>query len=387
MDSSRGSKSYVLLLGCDRSDAVDTVGEAARMAGEHLHVEPEAARALEWIGSNRAKPVAIVLSMDSAAAAEEAVQIRAHFELAAVPIIGVQRRVSDLSFEEAFASGIDDVSLLDAVLVGRRLRQLEDVASSAVMRREDVVVIADPDRNTRLLLGRVFRDAGFQVQFALDAGDALRQSLDGKVIVVIISAELNAAGDDGEPLSTRAPRAGSGAAWIINTPPRDMAAVRARLGIPRDAKVTVHDAFAAPATLLFVANELLNKPAKDGRESERHLYGTSVRFRLAGRESDDTGYMYNVSKGGLYVRTLAPPERWDELWVEFTPPRSDRRVHLEGTAVWARRYGPGSLASVPTGFGVQITGGSKADLERYERGYGAFHAEREAWRESLRPAS
>ena len=165
-----------------------------------------------------------------------------------------------------------------------------------------------------------------------------------------------------------------------------MAATRARIGIPIDAKVAVHDAFASPATLLFVANELVNKPAEDGRKSERLLYGTSVRFRQAGRESEDIGYLYNISKGGLYVRTMAPPDRWDELWLEFVPPRSDRRVHIEGTVVWARRFGPAGSATVPTGFGVQITGGSKADLERYERSYSTFLAERVAIRESMRPA-
>ncbi len=386
MSAIRPQKPYIVLLGESSDEVLNVLREAANMAGEELNQELDANAAVGLIEQATRKPTAIVVNMGNDDAANQAIAVRSHFSLAAVPIIGVVSRVGDLVFEEAFSSGMDDVSSLSSMLLGRRLRQLEDIGQREIERKDQVVVIADRDRNTRLLIGRVFRDAGLQVQFALDPDDALKQALDPKVLVVVVSAEIETRGSDGEPLSTRAPRAGSQAAWIINTPPKEMAATRARIGIPIDAKVAVHDAFASPATLLFVANELVNKPAEDGRKSERLLYGTSVRFRQAGRESEDIGYLYNISKGGLYVRTMAPPDRWDELWLEFVPPRSDRRVHIEGTVVWARRFGPAGSATVPTGFGVQITGGSKADLERYERSYSTFLAERVAIRESMRPA-
>lgn len=84
-----------------------------------------------------------------------------------------------------------------------------------------------------------------------------------------------------------------------------------------------------------------------------------------------------VGVGGLYVRTLAPPARGEELWLEFVPPRSDRSVHIEGAAVWTRAFGGGVAATVPCGFGVQISGGSERDLARYARSYRTFRAERE----------
>src|SRR5690606_9878955 len=111
-------------------------------------------------------------------------------------------------------------------------------------------------------------------------------------------------------------------AWIVNTPPKEMVALRGRVDALGDHGVVVHDGFACPSTLLFVANELLNRPAVEGRKSERLLYGTTVRFRSAGRGNTDVGYIYNISGGGMYIRTLAPPTRWEELWLEFTPPRS-----------------------------------------------------------------
>jgi hypothetical protein len=125
-------------------------------------------------------------------------------------------------------------------------------------------------------------------------------------------------------------------------------------------------------------NDVLNQETKNARKSERVLYGTVVRFRPAGRgrSDEDVGYSYNLSAGGLYVRTLALPDDWHELWLEFVPPRSDRAIHLEATAMWTRGYGRAGSATVPSGFGVRITGGSSADLERYDRSYKAFVAER-----------
>ena len=152
-----------------------------------------------------------------------------------------------------------------------------------------------------------------------------------------------------------------------------MKAVREAIGDL--AKVAVTDGFAPPENLLFVANELARSGATDGRASARLLYGTVVAFRQAGRDEDAFGCTYNISAGGLYVRTLAPLNGGEEVWLELQPPRTDRRVRLEGRVVWRRRFGPIESATVPPGFGVQITDGAKGDLARYESGYRTFAAD------------
>lgn len=383
MESELADKSYVLILGNTDETVLATIGQAAEMAAQEVLAKPTLVEVGGWVEERESRPTAILLNMDEPGASERAIEVRSRFSLAAVPIIALGREVDNLSFAEAFSSGMDDACpIRDAQRLGRRLRHLAELEPVSVERRDRTIVIADSDRQTRLIIGRVFRDAGFQVSFAEDAADALRQSLDEKVAVVVVSEAIDREAE--EPMSVRAPREGSAAAWIINTPPKEIPPTLRRL---RDlgGKVAVHDAFAAPATLLFVANELLSTHGKEGRKSERLLYGAVVRFRPAGRSNDEIGYSFNISQGGMYARTLAMPERWDELWLEFVPPRSDRAVHLEGTVVWARRYGPGGTATVPTGFGVEITGGSQNDLDRYKRSYQAFLAERVALRESTRP--
>ncbi|MBM4358198.1 MAG: PilZ domain-containing protein [Deltaproteobacteria bacterium] len=374
-----------LLVGDVTESQAAAVRRAAGLAGDELFRESTVSGALAWIDANERRPTAIGLAMGPDGATRQAIELRESFALAGVPVIGLVRDIVDLAFEDAFSSGLDEVCSYEDALLARRLRLLGEIDPKAVKRLDSAVVIADPDRETRLLIARVFRDAGYNVAFALDADEAVRQSLEPKTLAVIISASMVMEGS--ELLAMRAKKEGCHVPWIVNTPPKEIPNFL-RLSLQAavsGATVSVHDAFAAPASLLFVTNDLLSKHMRDGRRSERLLYGTSLRFRLAGRGNEDVGYVYNISEGGLYVRTLAPPARWDELWIEFTPPRSDRLVHLDATCVWARKYGPAGTASVPPGFGVEITGGSKADLGRYERCYAAYQDERQASRESIMP--
>jgi Tfp pilus assembly protein PilZ len=137
-------------------------------------------------------------------------------------------------------------------------------------------------------------------------------------------------------------------------------------------RVSVADGYAPPENVLFLANELLNQRGVDKRASPRLLYGTAVAFRAAGRDEDEIGFSYNVNAGGVYVRTLAPLDAGQDVWLEMWPPRSERRVRLCGKVAWRRAYGPQERATVPAGFGVQITDGLGGDLDRWRAGYDAF---------------
>jgi methylmalonyl-CoA mutase cobalamin-binding subunit len=219
--------------------------------------------------------------------------------------------------------------------------------------------------------------------FASTSAEALTAAAAPDVAAVVVSAALERAGIDGQRLTRHLPALSAddpaiAPAWVINTPPKEIAKMLGRVAQQDTLQMAVHDAFSAPANVLFVVNDVLNQETKNARKSERVLYGTVVRFRPAGRgrSDEDVGYSYNLSAGGLYVRTLALPDDWHELWLEFVPPRSDRAIHLEATAMWTRGYGRAGSATVPSGFGVRITGGSSADLERYDRSYKAFVAER-----------
>ena len=79
------------------------------------------------------------------------------------------------------------------------------------------------------------------------------------------------------------------------------------------------------------------------------------------------GLVYNVSKNGLYIRSLDPLPRDTDAWVELRPPRGSEAVHLRGTAMWALRVGSPALPA-PPGFGIRIDAGRcpPEDLARLE---------------------
>ncbi|MDP9150257.1 MAG: PilZ domain-containing protein, partial [Myxococcota bacterium] len=156
----------------------------------------------------------------------------------------------------------------------------------------------------------------------------------------------------------------------VVAPPKRMAALHA--AIASLGPNTVADGYAPPENVLFLTNELLSRRGVDQRATPRVLYGTAVAFRAAGREEDEIGFSYNVSAGGVYVRTLDPLDAGQEVWLEMWPPRSERRVRLAGAVAWKRGFGPSDGATVPSGFGVKITDGLAGDLARWESGYRSF---------------
>jgi Tfp pilus assembly protein PilZ len=116
--------------------------------------------------------------------------------------------------------------------------------------------------------------------------------------------------------------------------------------------------------VLFLANELAAGSLANKRAAVRALHGTAVRFRPDGFEESEIGFTYNISTGGLYVRTLAPPSE-DIVWLELLPPRSTRRVQLVGQVVWRRPFGPHKKATVPPGFGCRIIDAPRSSLDRW----------------------
>lgn len=368
------SKSYVLVVGEANNHALRTVEVAATMAGADVRHHFSVEAAVEQVA--RKRPMALAMALDETSVLEKAMNLRSRITVPGLALVGMVHEPTNLLFEEAYGAGVDDICMVDGRALGRRFRQISEAPTQEAMdarrRGQDgrVAVVANADTTTRMLIGRVFLDAGYEVRFARDA-DHVRAHLDGAK-VLIVTSEIETSEE--MVLSAQLRRDGFDGPVIVHTPPKQIGPMRSALhGIPN---VVVNDAFSPPANLLFVANELCNRPAVEARESERLLFGCTVEFRTAGRSNRDVGFMYNMSAGGVYVRTLAPPPRLEEVWLEFQPPRSDRLVHLEGTAVWTRGFGNNGFATVPSGFGVQLAGGSERDLVRYGRSYQAFLKER-----------
>jgi CheY-like chemotaxis protein len=321
-----------------------------------------AREAVEWHEARRAHAVLI----EAENLSDKGASLRGATPFADVPMLVGGRDVGDLGFASTYAYGGDDLVPLDrARPLTARLRSLPRDAQTVANGRGGALV-ADPDRTHRAVLGRVLRNAGYSVTFAVTGDDAQNFAAKPDLKLAVISAGLDM------PPRTLIENARSGGAtnlWIVTCPPRDLKNHRERLaGLDQ---VAVSDGFAPAENVLFLSNEMGARDLANKRASARLLYGTSVGFRGAGRDVDEIGFTYNISAQGLYVRTLAPPDE-EIIWLELCPPRSERRVRLVGKVAWRRRYGLNERATVPPGFGMQIIDGAAADRAAWQAGYDAF---------------
>jgi DNA-binding response OmpR family regulator len=346
----------------DRLAIASAAGEAA-CEPEFVEAGRDAA---QWLDAHDAHAIVLDESDGSRSLCLEA---RAQARHAQVPMLSLNRSIDDLSFADVFSWGGDDaVALHETHGLVSRLRALPAERSGAPRNGRGISLIVDADRARRIVLGRVLRNAGYSIEFAVSGEDAVDRVREHSPKLVVASADVSASPRD---LLAAARSAGSKATWITTCAPKDLSATRAEIEPLGGATVT--DGFAPAENVVFLANELERGGANDKRASRRLLYGTTVSFRGAGRdqEQDDCGFSYNLSVGGLYVRTLAPPDD-DIVWVELRPPRCERLVRLEGRVVWRRKFGPPEGATVPPGFGIAISDATRRDLDAWREGYAAF---------------
>lgn len=311
----------------------------------------------------------LAILVDSYPGAEQTVlELRRDPRRARVPILALCHDIDDLSFASAFSWGADDAILLEkSRALTARLRALpRSTPEPSATRARGTALIADADPARRMIVGRVLRNAGYDVRFAVSVADAWEFSKEKGLELVVMSTELDVAPRE---IIEQTRATGCEAAWIVRTAPRDLKNCRDRLsGLER---ATVTDSFAPVENVLFLANEYRTDSRRDQRTSTRILYGTTVAFRGVGRHEDEFGFTYNVSEGGLYVRTLDVPKD-DGVWLELCPPRSERRVRLVAQVQWRRPFDNSESATIPPGFGVKLVDGARADLESWNSGYAAL---------------
>ncbi len=347
----------ILVLAALHAERRKRIESIAAAAGFECAVCEELQRAVLWLDAQEPR----VVLFDTAVAGAQALclRVRQNKNLAAVPIIGLTRNISDGALSKLFAAGADDVvpmGLTEPLLA--RLRTVPVERSLRPPPDRGAAVVADSDGDRCSIIGRTLIDAGYDVRFAID-----RRILDHYVTqpgirLVVANAEL------GKPpeMVAAARKAGCAAAWIITDIERDVAS-----GVDPISSVDraiIISAFIPPESLLFLSNELLSPQQTSKRASQRMLHGTAVHFREAGADDDDLGFSYNVSIDGVFVRTLAPPQ-CQSLWIELRPPGMSRRVRLEGNVAWTRTFSPGKFAITPAGFGVHFVDGLGGDLERW----------------------
>jgi CheY-like chemotaxis protein len=284
--------------------------------------------------------------------------MRSRVELFSVPVVALVSYPADGEYRQAYAQGADDVLVTsDAGGITRRLANLQGRRPGArPPANKGEAIVACQQINQRRLLGRSLRQAGFEVCFAEGAYELVEIARTARSLaLVVVTADFPPLG--AEP-AVRAVR-------NVTDNPTLPAMV-----IPEDekgcGKISPVTGSEQAGKVLFFADELLSGKGKEQRASRRLLFHTICSFREAGAMESLYGLTHNISREGLYVRTLDPPEPGCELWLEMRDPRDGAGMHLRGRVVW-RREPSVTGGAAPPGFGLRIEAEQcpPEDLKRY----------------------
>ncbi len=105
--------------------------------------------------------------------------------------------------------------------------------------------------------------------------------------------------------------------------------------------------------ILFRVNRILY-PGKDAiRTNPRIVDNFLVKYQI--EDSVFSGYSFNISTGGVYIRTIYPPPENTAIRLSFDLPRGGRSIETVGTVVWCNQYRADAPFALPPGFGVKFT--------------------------------
>lgn len=278
-----------------------------------------------------------------------------------VPVLAVIDDPWSPLVTDAFASGVDDY--LPRGQLDRLEQKVAAVAGGGALLGQSAsgqVVLVDPDRDQRVLLARQLRRMGFDVHFALDV-ESIPEGDQVKMVVISAALDVGAAlkqRDDARP-------------WLVVGDSKQLDG----LDTTDSKRTKLFDTGGDPGQIVFVANQLLTEEFTQLRASKRLVYGVPILFGGVQNGAAGVrtyGYTYNISRGGLFVRTLTPPAMGTVLDLEFTPPTGRGRVLVTGRVVW-RQEQPVGRNGVPCGFGLQYAEELPlADGAALETGYQAL---------------
>lgn len=294
-------------------------------------------------------------------------KLRERASLLTVPVIAVVPHPTESIYRSVFASGADDALVSgDRGGITRRLANLHGARPPMVgqqpARQAGLALVCSADMATRRMLGKTLRRAGFDVNYATEARDLVELATNNPGLSLVVAT------DDFPPLGADAAiRSARTAARKPTLPalvvPADLSSNWTPSGdLPVDGK------------LLAFAEDVARGSATDMRVSRRLPYGTICAFRASGALHPTYGLTHNISREGLFVRTLDAPPRGTEVWFEMRAPESQPIIHVRGHVIWRRE--PGAVGATPFGFGLRVSPEAcpPADAKQFVAGYDALLA-------------
>ncbi len=350
------SPSPVLIIGREASPTGQLLEQASI---RFLRVEtlPEALAQLE-----AARPALVVLHADVLEAEEG--RVRETFAARAgkhrVPVVLLASRDAPVELIEAgWRAGVDDCIFLplSPAQVAERLDAVAKepaVLGANARRAPRAIVVSGDDAGLRTRLADLLEHSGYHV---LDVGGEPPAVLptEGRVHLLVVAgssfragvAELRRVGTLLGPLASKdVPRA-------VIAPG---VAAHAHESAPG---LELLDRSAHIEALVGRIDRLVDRGPYDLRANARVPFFCPVEFREGGSSAPPpwrSGYTFNVTSGGVFVRTLVPPRAGVALEMRIRVTTTREEFPVTGVVAWANRYPGRRVYSYPVGMGVQFLG-------------------------------
>ena len=335
------------------------VGEMVREAGFDPVIAASAQEAIGALATLQPLAVFVDFYMPDSFGDECCRIIKSNEELSPVPVV-MMTSAAEEEVHRAFLAGADDFlpKPVRPYQLSTKLKAIREGLHRAPgpTRRDTPVkriLIADDDSFFRGLLGNLLERAGYEVVYAESALGALRTMLRGrpKLDACMLNAVLP--GMDGIQLirKLRAHSEFYKLPVFVISPSELKPAVLEQLNslgivhlIYKDA-VNLEDLLKNVNALFFQVQE--------GRISKRVHFYRLCDFRCSGEADWLSGFIYNLSPGGVGVRTLTALSVGTvaDIRFNFAP---QLLCETKATVAWANEFNPRDASSFPYGMGLQF---------------------------------
>ena len=302
----------------------------------------------------RRRPLALLLDLELAPNGGDArcQRIKEHRQARQTPVVVLTANATAQQMMRCWRAGADDclplpttLELLSAKVAALRAARREASAAPGSPQRAVLLCVRHHEEQlVALLAGNGYR--AVVAHSRLLALETLKRTGEEVVAAVV---ELACAGSDPAGLARALAGKQARPVMFVADGPQDPANP-ALAALPGGPPLDLQ----RPLELLMNRlNRLLTQSVR-GAGLERVPFFSLVDFRKPGDSVWHTGFSYDLSLVGIFVRTLAPlPQGAElELVVEF----NGRKHQVQGTVAWSNPFGQRATFAYPPGMGVHLSG-------------------------------
>jgi len=349
---------------------VDAAPERANASAQALKelgyaptVFPSGDACLDALAQAGELPLLVVISLDlTPMSGDECCRrIKENHAWRGVAVITVTSVADPHQVMRCWRAAADDFLLhpLSAEQLGPKLQMLTRARAERPVAQPQggkSVLVAEPSRFYRTQIGQNLEQAGLQVLYATEGEEALDMAEEHAASLDACLLDVALPGIDGVAIAEQLrQRADFGKKPIIMVSAAEAMSPATHEAARRLTGSALLDKRTLPfERILTAVHRSLHPNLAQLRSSERIPFFSVVDFSVDGA-TWSTGFSYDLSAGGLFVRTLTPAPPHTELRLQVRSVSESSSEHSSGVVAWANPYWPRSSFTAAVGMGIRLT--------------------------------